>query len=170
MKELFLIRHAKSDWDKMDIKDIDRPLKGRGVRDAWMMGNYLGHHSDHKPSLILASPACRAFHTAVLYCRSMELSCEIIRVREKLYLSSYNGILTHIRQAPAEVDTLALVAHNPGITDLANFFLEESIHNIPTSGFVYMAFDAGSWEEVNADRLVKHAFHYPKELLTEQDD
>ena len=167
MKELFLIRHAKSDWDKADLKDIDRPLKGRGVRDAMMMGNYIARHYTRKPDLILTSPACRAFHTAMLYCRSMDLSCETLVVRKALYLASYNDLHNQIRKTPAGVDILGVVAHNPGITDLANFFLEESIHNIPTSGFVYMAFDAGAWEEVKADTMVKYDFHYPRELLTE---
>jgi phosphohistidine phosphatase len=166
MKELFLIRHAKSDWEKMDIKDIDRPLKGRGVRDALVMGKFLGEHYS-RPDLILTSPACRAFHTAVLFCRAMDASCEVIRVRQNLYLASYNEMLATIREAPGDKDVLALVTHNPGVTDMANFFLEESIHNIPTSGFVYMAFDCDSWEEVKSDTMVKHAFHYPKELLTE---
>jgi hypothetical protein len=50
---------------------------------------------------------------------------------------------------------------------MANFFLAEPLHNIPTSGFVYMAFDTERWQEVKAGNMVKHAFHYPKELLTE---
>ncbi len=166
MNELFLISHAKSDWEKMDIKDIDRPLKGRGVRDALMMGEYLGKHFDH-PMMMYASPACRAMHTAVLFCRALADPCEIIQVKKELYLASYNEMLSLIRHAPAAVDVLALITHNPGITDMANFFLDESIHNIPTSGFVYMAFDCDSWEEVKSDNRIKHAFHYPKELLTE---
>ncbi len=167
MKEIFLIRHAKSDWGSMDVKDIDRPLKGRGVRDALMMGSYMIRHFGKKPSLIYTSPACRAFHTAVLYCRGMEIACESVRVREQLYLASYNELLAFIRRSPSSVDSLALIAHNPGITDLANFFLEEAIHNIPTSGFVYMSFDVDTWEEVKSGSMKDHAFHYPKELLTE---
>jgi phosphohistidine phosphatase len=166
MKELFLIRHAKSDWDKMDVKDIDRPLKGRGVRDALMVGEYMGKHFEH-PAMMLTSPACRAFHTAVLFCRAMEDPCEIIHVRESLYLASYNEMLAVVREASPSLHALAIVAHNPGITDLANFFLQESIHNIPTSGFVYMAFESDTWEEARSERMVKHAFHYPKELLME---
>ncbi len=166
MKELFLIRHAKSDWDKMDVKDIDRPLKGRGIRDALMMGGYLAEHFP-LPDLLLTSPACRAFHTAVLFCRGMKGNCEVIGVREPLYLASFSEMLEIIRNTGDEVKALGVVAHNPGITDLANFFLEEPVHNIPTSGFVHMAFDTDRWAEVKADNLLRHAFHYPKELLTE---
>ncbi len=166
MKELFLIRHAKSDWEKMDLKDIDRPLKSRGIRDALMMGAFLAEHFP-RPGLMLTSPACRAFHTAVLFCRGMQGDCETIAVREPLYLASYKEMLEIIRNTSPGVDVLAVVAHNPGITDLANFFLEEPVHNIPTSGFVHMAFEADEWKEVKADTLVQRAFHFPKELLKE---
>jgi len=97
----------------------------------------------------------------------MEDTCKIIHVRESLYLASYNEILAVVREASPSLHALAIVAHNPGITDLANFFLQESIHNIPTSGFVYMAFESDTWEEARSERMVKHAFHYPKELLME---
>ena len=40
MKELWLLRHAKSDR-KADVSDIDRPLKKRGLRDAKNIGAWL---------------------------------------------------------------------------------------------------------------------------------
>ncbi len=39
MKRLItLIRHAKSDWSHPELSDFDRPLNGRGERDAPLMG------------------------------------------------------------------------------------------------------------------------------------
>ena len=38
MKTVYFIRHAKSSWDNASIKDIDRPLNDRGLRDAPAMG------------------------------------------------------------------------------------------------------------------------------------
>jgi phosphohistidine phosphatase len=37
MKELLLVRHAKSDWGDPSLDDFDRPLNGRGKRDAPVM-------------------------------------------------------------------------------------------------------------------------------------
>ena len=31
MKTLYIVRHAKSSWEYSGIKDIDRPLKNRGI-------------------------------------------------------------------------------------------------------------------------------------------
>src|SRR5262249_34694794 len=62
MKALFLIRYAKSSWDDTALPDKDRPLSGRGRRDAPQMGKRLAKR-DVKPDLILSSPARRALTT-----------------------------------------------------------------------------------------------------------
>ena len=40
MKELILIRHAKSSW-KYNVIDHERPLTDRGLEDAMLVSNYL---------------------------------------------------------------------------------------------------------------------------------
>ena len=63
MKTLLLLRHAKSSWDNSDLADHDRPLNGRGRRDAPRMGQLLAQH-DLTPDLIVTSAARRAATTA----------------------------------------------------------------------------------------------------------
>ena len=62
MKTLTLLRHAKSDWDDMTLRDFDRTLNDRGRRGAEAMGAHLrrmGWHCD----AALASPAARVKRT-----------------------------------------------------------------------------------------------------------
>ncbi|TIQ19396.1 MAG: histidine phosphatase family protein, partial [Mesorhizobium sp.] len=40
-KQLLLLRHAKSSWDDPDLIDFDRPLSGRGLRAAPLVGREL---------------------------------------------------------------------------------------------------------------------------------
>lgn len=54
MKELYLLRHAKSDWDDDSISDHERPLNKRGFRDAPAMGNLM------KREGMVLSPAQRS--------------------------------------------------------------------------------------------------------------
>ena len=37
MKNVFLLRHAKSSWKDLSLSDFDRPLNNRGKRDAPIM-------------------------------------------------------------------------------------------------------------------------------------
>ena len=41
MKNLIIVRHAKSSWEYQNIGDIDRPLKKRGINDAHLMSKVL---------------------------------------------------------------------------------------------------------------------------------
>ena len=34
MLQVYLLRHAKSSWDNLELDDIDRPLNKRGMRNA----------------------------------------------------------------------------------------------------------------------------------------
>jgi len=164
MKELYLVRRAKSDWSDMDINDIDRPLKARGIRDALLMGEFMAKEFN-VPDLVLTSPACRAFHTAVIFIRSLKAGYDKVRVDEEIYLASFNELRSLIKKTSDTIEKLMLVGHNPGLTDMANFFLDEFIHNIPTSGFVTFQFDTGSWKGISSGNLINHTLHYPKEFM-----
>ena len=164
MKELYLVRHAKSEWGDMALKDIDRPLKERGIRDALFMGEYISKKFTI-PDRVLASPACRALHTSVLFLRAMKSSSEKILLEDKIYLASFDELQAVIKSTEDTVQCMMIVGHNPGITDLANFFLEEFIHNIPTAGFVYFQFDTDHWQQITTSNRVNYQLHYPKELM-----
>ena len=61
VKNLYLLRHAKSSWDDPSLSDGERPLNGRGRRDAPRMGEALGARL--VPMTFYVSPAERAQQT-----------------------------------------------------------------------------------------------------------
>ena len=58
MKQLLLLRHAKSSWDDPDLDDFDRPLAERGLKAAKLMGRELAAR-DWLPDQVLVSSALR---------------------------------------------------------------------------------------------------------------
>lgn len=164
MKELFIVRHGKSDWNHPEIKDIDRPLKVRGIVDAGRMGAFIKSNYENLPCLSITSPANRALHTAVLFLRTMQLPLSRLQVREEMYLASFNDMKEWIRDFPGDCDCAMLVGHNPGVTDLANSFINNRIQNIPTSGFVHLKFETSRWSEVSFKLMSDFSFHFPKEF------
>ncbi|TIL97623.1 MAG: histidine phosphatase family protein, partial [Mesorhizobium sp.] len=56
MKQLLLLRHAKSNWDDPGLDDFDRPLAERGVKAARSIGRELAARG-WLPDLALVSPA-----------------------------------------------------------------------------------------------------------------
>lgn len=161
MKRLILFRHAKSSWKDERSKDVDRPLAGRGKRDAPRMGKRLKARRA-APELILASHAARALETAKLLAKELDYDTAGLEIDEKLYLASPEAILAVVARLDDELASVLLVGHNPGLTDLANRLVPDlALDNLPTSGVVAVDFSASSWREA-ANAPTKLAYYdYP---------
>ena len=70
MKKLFIIRHAKSDWQDITLDDYDRPLNEKGEKNAPFMGKLL-KEKNIRPDIIIASPAKRTMQTAELIAKEI---------------------------------------------------------------------------------------------------
>jgi phosphohistidine phosphatase len=159
IKTLILIRHAKSDWGDSSARDFDRALNARGKRDAPVMGQRLASRNI-QPDAFIVSTACRAKTTARLMAPALGFSFTDIQWKDKLYLASPATMKSVICQTAEHVQTLALLAHNPGITELANQLAGMDIGNVPTCGVVLLELPAEPWAELNHARLLD--FDYPK--------
>ena len=120
MRTLYLLRHAKSSWDDASLSDEERPLNPRGQRDAPRMGRALG--SLLAPMAFHISSAERACQTFL----SMQshwpgLSKEQGVVTPALYTFNYRGVLDWLAKQPRALQHLALVGHNPALTELINY-------------------------------------------------
>jgi len=160
MKQLILIRHAKSSWDDFGASDFDRDLNERGSQDAPEMGRRLAAKGV-VPDAFLVSAANRARTTASLIAPELGFPCEKIQLKKELYLASPTDMLQVIRQTPDHVQTLALVAHNPGITELTNRLAKTYINNIPTSGIAVLQIPNEQWQSVSNGAVLLD-FDYPK--------
>ncbi|NNK93816.1 MAG: histidine phosphatase family protein [Desulfobacterales bacterium] len=161
MKQLLLIRHAKSSWANPDLADFDRPLNKRGKRDAPYMGKLLAAQGI-SPELIITSPAKRAKRTAKTIAAKIGYDEGSIIYREDIYMSGLSGLLKAIASTDNSINSLALVGHNYAITELAEWLTGKVIGNIPTCGIVSIEFRVPSWKKIieHSGRLI--FFDYPK--------
>jgi len=162
MKTLILMRHAKSDWGDFSARDYDRELNARGKRDAPLMGQRLAER-DIQPDAFTVSTACRAKTTASLMACALGFSSADIQWIDELYLASPATMKSVIRQTADDVQTLALLAHNPGVTELVNQLTNADIDNVPTCGVLTLSLPVDHWSELrNNAELID--FDYPKRL------
>jgi phosphohistidine phosphatase len=161
MKNLVVIRHAKSDWNEPATADIDRPLNPRGQRDAPFMGSLLKFRG-LSPDLIVSSPAKRALKTARLIAEQVGYEPDAIEIRGSIYLGSVSVLIELIRGLDDALGRVYLIGHNPDLTDLVNRLAGEDIANLPTCGIASLTFEVESWGHImeGAGRLV--FFDYPK--------
>ena len=148
MKQLTLIRHAKSSWTAShSMRDIDRPLNHRGERDAPRMAMYL-RQQGFRPDLILSSPAARAATTAEEIARGIGYDVNNILWKDQIYAAEVSELLALIVAVDAGLSHVALVGHNPAVTELANLLLPHCIDNIPTCGVAMIQFDVNHWSSI----------------------
>ena len=160
-KKIFIVRHGKSDWSTPDISDIDRPLKPRGVRDAYKMAKLLKQKKE-QANLIISSPATRAIHTAIIFSRILQIPEKNILVEYKLYMADSAAIKEYCQNISDDYNEIMIVGHNPGFTSFANKFTPNDITNVPTSGLVILYFDCSSWKDIAPEVLKDHFFDYPR--------
>ena len=168
MKTLTLLRHAKSSWKDASLQDCERPLNRRGQRDAPIMAERI-KQTEIRPSLILSSPAERAWTTAKIVAREIGYPAEFLQQEDRLYHASVRSLVKLIAEQDAGFNNIMIVGHNPGLTDFANYLSPNLTDNIPTCGFVSFTIDLPDW---NLDRDIQTEsviYEYPKRVEKKPD-
>jgi phosphohistidine phosphatase len=160
MKTLYLVRHAKSSWDDPSLADHDRPLNERGQRDVVTMGQRLVQRGV-KPDVLLSSPATRALTTAEHLAKAMGIKRKEIVVVDRLYEASPDVLLSVIQGLGDKPERVMLVAHNPGLAELAHHLASE-ITDMPTCAIAEFAFAGASWSDIGKAEPGNVVFDYPK--------
>jgi phosphohistidine phosphatase len=114
-RRLILLRHAKSDWP--DVPDRDRPLAKRGRRDAPRIGRWLHQHG-YQPDVVVVSAATRTRQTWDLVAPELGGS-PAVHFEPRAYAASALTLLYLAQELPARYRTALLIAHNPGLSELA---------------------------------------------------
>lgn len=167
MKRLGLLRHAKSDWDDISLRDFDRGLNTRGRKGAALMGEHI-RQSGVKWDLVLASPAERVRRT--LEASGMDLPT---RFEEEAYLADAGTLLALLRTVGDDQGSVLLAAHNPGLQELAleivpadaeTALFDEVMQKYPTAAYAVFELDIESWADLapGCGRLVH--FARPRDL------
>ena len=161
MKILTLVRHAKSSWKENTISDRERPLNKRGEHDAPMMGKRIVA-AGIRPSLILSSPATRAWSTAKILAQEIGYPREFLQRENSLYLASLDNIIDVLIAQDAEFNSVMIVAHNPGLTTFANYLSPGLTDNLATAGVVSVGFEQEDWNLHAAPKTELLTYDYPK--------
>jgi phosphohistidine phosphatase len=116
MRQLLLLRHAKSSWDAAAIPDRDRTLNARGRRSAAVMRQAM-RDLGLAPDLVLVSTARRTQET--LEALEPWDDAPLIEPMDSLYLANPVQLLAALHGVAETVRSVLLIGHNPGMHDLA---------------------------------------------------
>lgn len=146
MKELLILRHAKSSWDNPSLDDHDRPLNERGLRDAPRMGKLI-KQKKCIPDYVVCSTSERTRQTV----QHVGEACEFqgtTEFLETLYGTSVGAHVKILQAVPDDFDRVMVVGHNP---TLENFVDELSgqHHRFPTAALAYFRMSITHWKDLS---------------------
>lgn len=156
MKELIVVRHAKSDWGDSSLDDHDRPLNRRGESDAPRMARALAKKlaaDVAKVDAMVTSTALRARTTAEIFARELDFSEAGIERRHDGYLASSQEWIRIISGVDEGCQRVIIFGHNPGLHILVNDLLrnqEAGIDQMPTCAVVRIAIESETWGALGA--------------------
>jgi phosphohistidine phosphatase len=151
VKQLYLARHAKSDWNTQILDDFNRPLNKRGLRDAKHMGKKLAE-LDWRPQKILCSPAQRTRQTCEILCQQASINADIIEWKHELYIATTSALLKLLAYTSELITSVMIVAHNPAIEwlllDLCNAVPAQANGKIVTTANIARINLQDSWRNL----------------------
>jgi phosphohistidine phosphatase len=120
--QFIIVRHAHAEWPNHHGPDFERPLTDRGFAEARATARAIAA-AGHRPTLLLASPACRTRQTAEILAEEFQLPLDAVHYLDSFYNATAATLEAELRRAAAPGQLVVLVAHNPGVSNLARAFL-----------------------------------------------
>jgi phosphohistidine phosphatase len=150
MKTLGLLRHAKSDWDDVSLRDYDRGLNDRGRRGAAIMGGHIRAHGVAW-DLLLASPAERVKRT--IDATRLKIP---VRWDERVYLADPGTLIALLQALDGDPGAVLLAGHNPGLQELIfelvaaeneNALFDVAAEKFPTATYAVIELEIDRWAD-----------------------
>jgi phosphohistidine phosphatase len=150
VKRLGLLRHAKSEWDDLSLRDFDRGLNARGRKGAALMGRHIREHGEAW-DLIVASPAERV--KATLEASGLDVP---IHWEQQAYLADAAHLMGLLQRLPQETAAVLLAGHNPGLQELVfelvapeheNALFGEAAEKYPTATYAVLELAIERWAD-----------------------
>jgi phosphohistidine phosphatase len=164
MKNLFLLRHAKSSWSDPSKADFHRPLSKRGISNALSLSKYISQHQIIF-DLILLSPSERTQTTLDLIFTEKDFLSKI-KSQEVIYHAEMSTLLELIKDQDDLKKNILVIGHNPGLHLLIEYLTKTLIEKFPTCSFVkFSNFD--SWKGLDANILDLEFFVTPRDLIND---
>lgn len=153
MKSLFLVRHAHA---AQGHDDHGRALTTRGVRAAVRAGKHLAE-AHCEPQVALLSTAARVMQTWQ-YIQTELTATPRVEAEHSLYLADPDSMHAQLVSIPSSVECVLLVAHNPGISQLARWLtaagpsqlVDRLERGFAPGAVAWLTLRASAWSDVNA--------------------
>ena len=167
MKILGLLRHAKSEWDDLAMRDFDRTINERGIRGSLVIGKHIAKQSIDWDAVV-ASPAARVVQTL-----EAGLPDHTPIYDKRLYLASADTIIETVQEHGGTHNAVMVSGHNPGLQDTLlelvspareNDLFREACVKFPTATLAVLECKIDHWSELRKHVGTLVEFTRPRDL------
>jgi phosphohistidine phosphatase len=163
MRQLTIVRHAKSSWDDPELSDFERPLNERGRRDAPRMALWT-RQAVGVPDRIVSSPALRAITTARIFADGLGVDNDHLLIQARIYEASLATLLRLVRGFDDADRHVMMFGHNPGLSELAHALARCPFDDLPTCAVVHIELPVRHWAEIAEHNGELLRYQFPKQL------
>lgn len=162
MKQIILLRHAKTEPFSYDKDDFERRLTSRGHTDCKLICSNL-EAKGIKPNTIISSPAQRAKETAENFANYFDIAVENINFQQAIYDGmTTNELIKMISQLPDEDCTALFVGHNPDIAQFAYRLYDKFNSYVPTCCAIVLNANVKEWKNLSNATFSLQGVFIPK--------
>lgn len=160
MRRLLLIRHAKSSHKFDELDDHERPLNKRGDRDAIAMARFIAEQNESL-DVIYSSTAIRALDFAQVI---SDFSAISLVPDLSFYTFDPDELIEILKSLPDTAYAVAIILHNPAVTQVLNRLTNGQIKKIPTAGVAAINCPVDQWSDILEVQAELDYFVSPKIL------
>jgi phosphohistidine phosphatase len=158
---LTLMRHAHAEAKHATGTDEERALDRRGLTEAAEMARRLLERGA-RPDMLLVSSAIRTRQTAAPILRAFALPERSVSYEDELYLAEAPALLERLRAVPDKTRHVLLLAHNPGVSELAGILLAGAAPDFEPAGMLLAELHCNSWMALAHGALTTQLYDAPR--------
>lgn len=147
MRELLILRHAKSDWASAVEGDFGRPLTKKGEAAAERVGHFITK-AGLVPDLVLTSSAARARTTAEKAAKAGQWESRI-EISDALYDTVPVEVERLLALQPDHLQRILLIGHNPTWEQLVSRFIGGGRITMSTAALAVIQLQVLSWKDIS---------------------
>ena len=150
-----MIRHGEAEPGGGGLSDFHRSLTERGKLESIALAEELTVRGII-PEVVMTSPAFRAMESALIYASVMNSGLNNLVIKESIYYDtiSADNLLDMLEEVGDEIGSVAIVGHNPSMSDLSLWFSGGQNGYMPVSGVSGFTFSAERWSEISPDNCI----------------
>ncbi len=162
MKQIYLLRHANSDWSSLNQQDFDRPLTKKGIEEASKLSNYFYNQSIIVDK-VFCSSAERTKQTFDLCSDGLKYPISEAIYLDKLYLAKSDEIISLIKKLSNSTSSILIIGHNPAMLEIINALSDSESINYPTCSLAEIIVES-LWKDLSLKECKLKSFTKPMEL------